>query len=70
MHSFRLKLKLTIAGKEPQSKQYNAAFNNLVCNLEPACFLASQGAERQSDRNTHDPDKPGIKHTRKYTVQQ
>jgi len=70
-----LNLKLTIAGKQPQSKQYKASFNDLVCNLELACFLASQGAERQCDRNTHDPDKPGINktsihHTSKYIVQQ
>ena len=37
---------LTIAGKQTQSEQDDASFNDLVCDLELACFSAPQGAER------------------------
>ena len=36
---FLLNWKLTIASKQPQSKQYDAPFNDLVCNLESTCFF-------------------------------
>ena len=37
---------LTIAGKQTQSEQDDASFNDLICDLEFACLSSPQGAER------------------------
>ncbi len=46
MPSYELKLLLTVASKQTKSKKDYASFNDLICDLELACFSAPQGAER------------------------